>query len=159
MRKKGPVIANPKQRGEWAELKFMARAAEQGLGISKPWGESGRYDVGVESGGRIWRVQVKSTMARCGRRSYACSARPNLRTRPYAQDEFDFLAAYVIPKDVWYIIPAKVVVKGKMGMIVLSPTIPGHKYEAYMEAWHLLRGDGAAVLPRIEAVAAVWAAG
>ena len=51
-----------KQQGEWAELCFMARAAGLGLRVSKPYGDSASYDVGVECDGRILRVQVKSTM-------------------------------------------------------------------------------------------------
>jgi hypothetical protein len=52
------LIKNPKRRGEWAELRFMAAAAEHGLSVSKPWGDSERYDVGVESNGQYRRVQV-----------------------------------------------------------------------------------------------------
>ena len=50
-----------KQLGEWAELCFMARAAERGLNVSKPHGDSASYDVGVEQHGRFLRIQVKST--------------------------------------------------------------------------------------------------
>ena len=50
-----------KERGEWAELCFMARAAERGLNVSKPHGDSASYDVGVEQNGRYLRIQVKST--------------------------------------------------------------------------------------------------
>ncbi|MGC2185416.1 MAG: hypothetical protein WA637_19270 [Terriglobales bacterium] len=57
----------------------------------------------------------------------------------------DLVPALVIPEDVWYIIPVKLVVKGRMGMIILSPSVAGHKYEAYMEAWHLL-GDHTVVV-------------
>jgi hypothetical protein len=131
-------IRNPKKRGEWVELKFMVKAAEYGLGVSKPWGDSSRYDFGVEGGGGLVRVQVKSTMCR-DKGSYACAVRPNLfMGNPYKKGDFDFLAAYVIPEDVWYIIPVKLVVKGRMGMIILTPSVAGHKYEPYMEAWHLL---------------------
>jgi hypothetical protein len=38
----GSRIKNSKLRGEWAELRFMTRAAEHGLMISKPWGDSVR---------------------------------------------------------------------------------------------------------------------
>ena len=31
----------------------------------------------------------------------------------------------MIPEDLWYIIPAKPVVNGTMGMIVLTPSVPG----------------------------------
>ncbi len=149
------IIRNPKKRGEWVELKFMVKAAEYGFGVSKPWGDSSRYDLGVEDGGGLVRVQVKSTKCR-DKGSYACAVRPNLQMgRPYKRGDFDFLAAYVIPEDVWYIIPAKLVVKkGTMGMIILTPSSPGHKYEPYLEAWYLL-GKRSHNVPDIYGVAMV----
>lgn len=42
-----------KERREWAELCFMARAADRGLNVSKPHGDSASYDVGVEQNGRF----------------------------------------------------------------------------------------------------------
>ncbi len=53
-----------KERGEWAELCFMARAADRGLNVSRPHGDSASYDVGVEQNGRFLRIQVKSTTFR-----------------------------------------------------------------------------------------------
>jgi hypothetical protein len=38
----GMGIAGCKERGEWAELCFMARAAGQGLRVSKPYGDSAK---------------------------------------------------------------------------------------------------------------------
>ena len=49
----GGKIKGCKERGEWAELYFMMLALEHGLQVSKPWGDTGRYDVGVEGRGRI----------------------------------------------------------------------------------------------------------
>ena len=132
------MFKGAKRRGELVELKFMTKAAEHGLEVAKPWGDSARYDFVIEHGGRLLRVQVKSTQCR-KKNSYACSVRPNLRSKPYQAGEFDFVAAYVIPEDVWYIIPAKLVVKGKMGLVSLSPGVRGHKYEKYIEAWKLMR--------------------
>lgn len=139
------LLQHPKRRGEWVELNFMTRVAGLDLQVLKPWGDSARYDVGVERRRRGWRsrkVQVKSTMCRAkgSGRSYVCSVHPNQNGRAYRRGEFDFLAAYVIPEDVWYIIPAPVVMKGNMNMLVLSPSVPGHRYERYKEAWHLLTG-------------------
>jgi hypothetical protein len=51
-----------KERGEWVELVFMARAVRLGFRITKPWGDSAAY--GVEAGERTLRVQVKSTDCR-----------------------------------------------------------------------------------------------
>ncbi len=133
----GARIKNHKKRGEWAELVFMARVKELGFGLLRPWGESSPYDVGVEWEGRFWRVQVKSTIYKVGH-AYVCNTRPDNDYRPYTVKQIDFLAAYVIPANVWYIVPARVATKLK-GNIWLSPHKPGHKYEPFMEAWELLR--------------------
>jgi hypothetical protein len=52
--------------------------------------------------------------------------------------EIDFVAAYIIPLDLWYIIPAGVVAMRK-GSIWLAPWRRQSKHERYLEAWHLLR--------------------
>ena len=57
-------IKHPKRRGEWAEMRFMAMAAENGLEVTKPFGEMARYDFIVEHEGKFARVQVKSTIRR-----------------------------------------------------------------------------------------------
>jgi hypothetical protein len=56
---------------------------------------------------------------------------------PTPPGSFDFLAAYVVPEDAWYIIPAAVI-HGKE-CIALYPNSPTAKYEQYREAWALLR--------------------
>jgi len=148
MKNNGMKIKHPKRRGEWAELRFMTRAAEEGRQVSKPYGEMARYDFIVEHGARCVRVQVKSTMFK-DRGGYSCSVRGC--RGPYEGDPFDFLAAYLIPEDLWYIIPAE---KFRMqGSIALYPRLRKSKYKAYLEAWDLLRG---AVVERIEACGEEW---
>jgi len=83
------------------------------------------------------RVQVKSTIYKIGN-AYVCNTRPDNDHRPYTVGQIDFLAAYVIPADVWYIVPARVATALK-GNIWLSPHKKGHKYERFLEAWELLR--------------------
>ena len=132
---KGMNIKHPKLRGEWAELRFMARAAEHGLQVTKPWGETARYDFAVEYEARFVRVQVKSTMFK-DNDGYSCTVRGC--RGPYVGDPFDFVAAYLIPEDIWYIIPAEKF-QGQ-GSIGLYPRLKKSKYGRYKEAWHLLRG-------------------
>ena len=134
----GALIKNHKLRGEWAELVFMARVKELGFGLLQPWGESSRYDVGVEWEGRFMRVQVKSTIYKVGN-AYVCNTRPDDDKKPYTVREIDFLAAYVIPVNVWYIVRAGVATRLK-GNIWLSPHKKGHKYERFMEAWEVMKG-------------------
>lgn len=45
--RKRKVIKDAKVRGEWVESVFLARAGEEGLTVSKPWGESRRFDFVV----------------------------------------------------------------------------------------------------------------
>lgn len=147
MRSRGLRIKHPKVRGEWVELKFMVRAIELMLHLSKPWGEVVSYDFVVEFAQRFVRVQVKSTMFK-DRGGYSCTVRGS--NGPYEGDPFDFLVAYIIQEDLWYIIPAKLVVG--QGSIALYPKLKNSKYEPYREAWHLLCEEPAKV-DRIQACA------
>jgi hypothetical protein len=132
-----------KERGEWVELRFMTKAVEQGFKVSKPWGDSSSYDVGVENGPNFLRVQVKSTTVRTGT-GYFCQFKPHfLKKQDYTVQQIDLFAAYVIPEDVWYLIPASIILgpQRKTGLM-LFPMVPLKKnrysYEAYKEAWPLL---------------------
>ena len=129
-------IKHAKRRGEWAEMRFMAMATENGIEVAKPYGEMARYDFVVEHEGKFARVQVKSTMYRNGR-GYACTMRG--WRDPYGRNEFDYVAVYLILEDLWYIVPAKTVL-GKWS-IALCPYSRKAKYAPYREAWHLLRGS------------------
>ena len=129
-----PKINDRKLRGEWAEMYFMACAAEHGLQVNKPYGEMSHFDFIIGDHGCLHRVQVKSTL-RDWHTGYVCCVRGG--HRPYTGDVFDFLAVLVIPERAWYIIPAELVV-GR-GVITLYPNSPKSKYAAYKEAWHLLR--------------------
>jgi hypothetical protein len=126
-------IKNHKRRGEWAELRFMTRAAEHGLMVSKPWGDSAPYDLMVEHHGRILRIQVKSTTYKHDD-AYKCHVTAN--GVPYSSHHLDFIAAYVIPTDTWYIIPIKAV--GTQIHLRLNPESKRSKCDRYKEAWHLL---------------------
>jgi PD-(D/E)XK endonuclease len=131
------IIKDHKKRGEWAESVFVARAAENGLEISKPFGDSGRFDCVVGGPGKFVAVQVKCTMAKLpAGKGYICNLKCN--NKKYRAGSFDFLAGYVIPEDTWYIVPEKAI-RG-LGSICLCSAVP--KYEQYREAWQLLREAG-----------------
>lgn len=133
------MMSHPKRRGEWAEIQFMAKAAKLGLQISKPWSELSRYDIVIGTPGHFISVQIKSTINQRPDGCYQCKIATCNKAKPYQPGEFDFLAVYVIAEDVWYIIPAGLVVRGKRGGIRLYPSSPNSKYAPYKEAWHLLR--------------------
>jgi hypothetical protein len=133
---------NFKQRGEWVELQFMAAAASHGFHLLKPWGDSRAYDVGIDQSTHFLRVQIKSTS--CRRRSgYYCRFRGGGHDTGYDLASVDLFASYIIPTNVWYLIPASVILtpKAKAG-VLLCPEVGLHynrnKYEPYREAWGLL---------------------
>jgi hypothetical protein len=142
MPNQGKDIQHPKARGEWAEMRFMTRAAEHNLTVTKPWGESSHYDFIIDCRGRFLRIQVKSTMFRKNN-SYAVNVHGG---KAYSKGDFDFLAAYIIPIDLWYIIPADLAITGQEKLYV-TPDSPNTKYEPYREAWHLLLASGAGAAP------------
>jgi hypothetical protein len=134
---------NFKERGEWVEARFIADAMRHGYKVLKPWGDSQPYDVALAFGNRIVRVQVKSTSCRTGT-GYFCQFKPNYFSDPYTLDQLDFFAACVIPRDTWYLIPARIILGGptnKQGLM-LHPMQPlkkdRYRYESYREAWPLL---------------------
>jgi hypothetical protein len=131
-------IKNCKRLGEWAELQFIAAAAKHGLQVFNPWGDSAAYDAVIETHGHFVRVQVKSTTSRRPEGCYRCNVHP-ASGLSYKRGDFEFLVAYVIPEDLWYIIPAKLLVSGKKTAIMLYTTSPTSRWAPYKEAWDLLR--------------------
>jgi len=173
---------NTKRRGELAELVFLLIATRLGFGVSKPYGDSERYDfildsrdlnttegcpilrdvrrLGDSNRGTsnppchsdrreepallrdhppLWRIQVKcSTQLLNGLYRINAHRRSGRRAVPYRQGEIDFIAAYIIPEDTWYIIPLHAVRSTSLLFRRKNDHRPG-LYDQYREAWHLLR--------------------
>ncbi|HTZ98608.1 MAG TPA: group I intron-associated PD-(D/E)XK endonuclease [Terriglobales bacterium] len=133
------LIADPKRKGELAELAFALCAASHGLIVSKPYGETAPYDFLVHASRRPLRVQVKAAFtASCA--GYAFNLITGLQHRRYTRDDIDFLAAYIGPLDLWYIFPIEII--ESIGALTINPSArPGRRgarFEPYREAWHLL---------------------
>jgi hypothetical protein len=96
---------------------------------------------------------VKSTTCRTGT-GYLCQFKPHyLKKQDYTLAQLDLFAAYVIPVEAWYIIPAALLLgaQRKTGLM-LYPVEPLKKdrysYEAYKEAWPLLYKSRRALVGR-----------
>ncbi len=125
-----------KRRGEIAEALFLAKAATKGYGLATPWGDSLKYDMIVDTGGKLSRVQVKSAHRVSaskggGYHVRACSA----NRRSYRAEDIDLLVAYVMPLDAWYIFPPKAFVRMKSMRLFPKRGRKKSKFEAYREAW------------------------
>jgi hypothetical protein len=139
-----PKFKNFKERGEWVEAQFIAEALRRGYTVLKPWGDSQPFDVALNFGNRIARVQVKSTSYRVST-GYRCEFQTNFHGRQYTLKQLDFFAGYVIPQETWYLIPARALFNGGRQPTgpMLFPMQPvkanSYSYECYREAWRLLR--------------------
>ena len=132
-----------KWAGEQAEAAFLNKATSLGLSVSKPWGDSERYDLIVGSGRRLSRVQVKSTQYKHdGRCRYGINMR--CRASLYTEKEIDFVAIYIVPLDLWYVIPVKACLNRRSLRFYPGTKNFRGRYEKYREAWWRLQSRDAA---------------
>jgi hypothetical protein len=137
---RGPL--NCKAKGDLAELAFLYKAASLGFGVAKPYGDKEHYDFILDSGERFWRVQVKSTSyAEADRSGYAvntCHNDNGHKVKAYQSEEIDFIAIYLVPADIWYIVPVNQL--GALRSLRLYPSgcQGAGRFEAFREAWHLM---------------------
>jgi hypothetical protein len=138
-----------KRRGEISELAFALAAARHGFGISRPYGDSERYDLILDpchldpSPGqarpRLIRVQVKATtQMQSGVYRVNAHRRIHGKAVPYKLSEIDFFAAYVIPEDSWFIFPLAHILGVTALLLKPKRCRWRHAYDRYREAWHLL---------------------
>ena len=131
---------NTKRIGELAEAAFVVKAARLGFAVSKPWGDSERYDFILDSGPRTWRVQIKSTDS-LNNRGYQVQSTYTDRKQKghYTPADIDVLVAYILPLDLWYVIPAQAFPASASIRLYPEGNISGRRprFEQYREAWHL----------------------
>ena len=132
-------MLSAKALGEWAELVFMQEARRRGFHVAKPFGDTAPYDVLLESHGRTYRVQVKcvSRPFRSGYRVLA--AHGSSLKLPYRSRDLDFLAAFIIPLRLWYIVPVAHL-RGRVSLW-LFPHSRRARTSPFREAWHLFRHE------------------
>jgi prevent-host-death family protein len=122
---------NPNHKGNVAELAIAKEAASLGLSVLVPLTEHGPYDLAIEIGGKLMRVQckwagydgdvitVRVDRCRTKRRGYVRNS--------YRADEIDALAAYCEPLDRCYLLPVDMVVGRRVVCLRVSPTRNGQR--------------------------------
>jgi hypothetical protein len=131
---------NTKVTGERSEAAFLHKAATLEFGIAKPWGDSRRYDFILDNGDRLHRIQVKCTEA-IRARAYETRATYSQGSgrAVYTKKDIDFIAAHVVPLDIWYIIPVEICTPAPMLRFYPHRQAKKMRLESYREAWHLLQ--------------------
>ncbi len=132
----------PKRMGELSELDFLRKTMGMGMIVSKPWGDSYRYDFVCDTCGRLWRVQVRSTDERFGHRGYAVHASVYVGRKivGLTEKDIDVIVAYIVSRDIWYVVPVKAFVPRKNLWFYPDGSKKGAKFEKYRDAWWVMMG-------------------
>jgi hypothetical protein len=128
---------NPKMMGELSEAAFLLKAQSLGCRASKPWGDSARYDFILDSGKRLWRVQLKSTGV-LHKRGYEVQPIYGVYGRGkarYTADDIDVLVVHIRTRDIWYVLPVEVVAFDKNLRFYPDIECKCARWEKYREAW------------------------
>jgi len=133
------VAINNKQRGNRHELAVALRLTELGATVAWPHGDGAPWDMVVEFGGKLNRLQVKGTDARRAGDGYRVHlTQGHHHARAYTAEQCEFVIG-VTPIGT-YIIPV-----GKVDRDRLIVWTGGRRhrrlphYDRFKEAWHLLR--------------------
>lgn len=96
-----------------------------------------RYDFILDFAGRLSRVQVKSAHSNAinGYTFHCCG---NLRKKRYTPEDIDFIMGYVVPDDVWYVIPSPNSPTRRRQSLSLERRRMS-RFEIYREAWDYIR--------------------
>jgi hypothetical protein len=138
-----PNRPNTKRTGERSEAAFLYQATQRRFAICKPWGDSERYDFILDNRPQptvhLFRIQIKCTDSlRAGAYETRATYEYCKRHIPYTKRDIDFIAAHVVPLNLWYIIPVEVCTPQPMLRFYPHRQARRMRLEKYREAWGLL---------------------
>ena len=106
-------MAETKRRGSIAELAVLRVAVERGYRVAIPYGEDAPYDLIVERGGKLERVQCKYVRSDGRVIEVRCTSTNNWRTHRYTDHEIGWIATYDVTTDLCYFVPSSMIGDGK----------------------------------------------
>jgi hypothetical protein len=140
-----------KRTGELSEAAFLLKAETLGFHVAKPWGDSEPYDFILDSGHRLWRVQLKCTQV-LRARGYdiqPASVSYGKGKIAYTADDIDVLVAHIVPVDTWYVLPVDAFAPRKSLRFYPGIECKCARWEKYREAWDLLRAPPSHIATQI----------
>jgi PD-(D/E)XK nuclease superfamily protein len=117
---------HPKAKGDRTTLAVMLGLHEAGFAVSVPFGENTRYDLIIDDGTSLARVQCKTGRLRLGGirwatcSSYAHHPNPRMVQRDYI-GEIDYFAVYCPETAGVYLIPIAEAQLKRMGILRVEP--------------------------------------
>tara|TARA_B100000212_G_C27262216_1_gene485038 strand:- start:17 stop:436 length:420 start_codon:yes stop_codon:yes gene_type:complete len=138
------MTSKAKQYGTLYEQRFIAEALKRGLHVSEAKGDYMPYDLVVDSGKKLYRIQVKGTQhkQKPGTCEYAVTTAMGAKTSKktqYPKDSYDLLAICVDTGDarIWYLIPKDKIGNRLSVKLFPNPTSKG-QWEKYRHGWDLI---------------------
>jgi hypothetical protein len=130
------VSENNKKQSELSELSFQVKAVEKGLIVSRPISDNYKYDLIVDNGIDLQRIQVKSCSYMYRKNAYKVSIGHGASNKKsYDKKMIDFYAVYLVDFSAWYIIPVEKIQGKKTLYLNAIESI----YDEFKEAWNLLQ--------------------
>jgi hypothetical protein len=143
--------ASSSRKGAWVEAILEARAIALDFIPCRPTGVPAPYDFILERHGLMFRVQVKSAWKDKGGGSFVFHTTGGSNTPGrYTAETVDLLACFVVPLNVWYIVPIAEI-EPQQEHLIVTPDAKSHdrrgrrkpprhtrSYEAWKERWDLL---------------------
>ena len=111
-----------KLKADIAEAAVVTELLKQGFKVLKPVGDRLPYDLAVDLGGSLVRIQVKSAWYEKSKDIYTVDSRRTKTNRrqmlrsSYSEADFDFAILYVAEHHLFYVMPVSVFIKYKSGI-------------------------------------------
>jgi hypothetical protein len=114
---------NTKGKGDVSEARVLAAFVDLGFYVSRPFGENQRYDLIIDDGQKLFRVQVKTGRLRNGVVLFSAMSSHWHRggqARPYL-GEVDYIAVYCPDTEKVYVVPESHLTRS-YGSLRIAPT-------------------------------------
>jgi hypothetical protein len=122
--------------GQLGELKFITEATAMGLVVSMPFLSTQPYDVIVDSGGNLFRVQIKSTARQVNTETFKFMiAKGSDNKRPYNADDFDVLVLVAVNFNKFWLIPSHAT--SHITTLAVNESDPKNKFNKYFANWEI----------------------
>jgi hypothetical protein len=141
---------HPKDVGDRSQLAIMLALRRAGFGLLVPFGENTRYDLVIDDGTNLSRVQCKTGRLRRGAvvwsvcSSYAHQPNPKAKRRDYRSD-VDFFAVYCSDSGLVYLVPISDVPLKRQARLRIDPPRNGQRrfirFGAQYEVGQVLKAE------------------
>ena len=136
---------NTKLKGDIAEQAVILFALKKEWGVLTPIGDRLAYDLALDIGNKLIRLQVKSAWFDSKSENYVVDVRRTktnrrvMRRDYYSNNDFDFAVVYVT-EDLFYVFPAEVFNSygSEIHLVEADKRQRKPKSAAYRNAWELI---------------------